>query len=283
MAAEGLLACNCCPACFHAFARNKSCRCFQKAKLQATKDVAKVVASAEICWPFGFKMFLERLPRRHRWFHFWAHICRHPSGHANKSLASSEHSARRHVSALCWPIRCSGFVVFVQERCQLVACLHLCCLVGCGPSSCERSIQKRDVNGGLKCVVNLVLFIAPAPYTLARGELFGKNLLQPVLQAHHRGLALKQLSLSLRFGSWTCRAGGAQVQLLTETIRDTPGDRKLFSRPAFKASEQTKIRTSLDGFHPETTDGKLQLWILQISYSIFYHSHDLENHATLVG
>ena len=102
--------------------------------------------------------------------------------------------ARHHVSALCWPIgcsRCSDLKIFVQERCQLVTCFHLCCLMRCRPSTCERSIDKRNVNRSLECVVNLTLLIAPAPYTLARGQLFGKNLLEPVLQAHHCGLSLQ--------------------------------------------------------------------------------------------
>ena len=71
------------------------------------------------------------------------------------------------------------------------------------------------MNGSLEGVVNLVLLIAPAPHALARRELFGKDLLEPVLQTHHRGLALEQLSFSLRLRSRTCRAGRAQVQLLT--------------------------------------------------------------------
>ena len=106
----------------------------------------------------------------------------------------SKAEARHHVSALCWPIgcsRCSDLKIFVQERCQLVTCFHLCCLMGCRPSTCERSIEKRNVNRSLECVVNLILLIAPAPYTLARGQLFGKNLLEPVLQAHHCGLSLQ--------------------------------------------------------------------------------------------
>ena len=136
-------------------------------------------------------------------------------GPPSQGQESSEQSARHHVSALCWPICCSGLKVSVQERCQLVARFHLCCLVGCCPSTGERSIQKGDVNGSLEGVVNLVLLIAPAPHALARRELFGKDLLEPVLQTHHRGLALEQLSFSLRLRSRTCRAGRAQVQLLT--------------------------------------------------------------------
>mmetsp|Transcript_12923 Transcript_12923/g.24392 ORF Transcript_12923/g.24392 Transcript_12923/m.24392 type:complete len:261 (+) Transcript_12923:180-962(+) len=89
--------------------------------------------------------------------------------------------------------------------------------MGRGPATCEGSVEKRNVHRCLECVVSITLLITPAPYTFAGGQLFGENLLESVLQAHDRGLPLKQLGLlGLRPLSRTDRrrARWAQVHLL---------------------------------------------------------------------